>query len=1200
MVGYYKVLKIWESASQAEIKTAYRKLSTTYHPDKNHGAAPEAVEELKENFQKISKAYRILSDPDKRALYDSRTHEKFIELEKEFGAERVFPKIEKMINNELLKAFKKKNLKEARELVRYVKNLNMVFSFNVRGTNTPELSLLLRFFVTNACKDPGWFEFYKDVLSEGGKIDLNTDVCTSGTALSYACREGNGNVAELLLNHGADVNKESVLSGKTPILIALENNDCKLANLLFQRGAKIDTTPELEQTIVANICSRDSKYKKEMKEILLQYTSPSQNTLMLKYFSSNKTSTDEDIEIVKLLLEKGADPFFGEPNVMQIATNKGNSKLIELFGEHEQNNKILKEQDNEYCVVNTFCEVMNTLNEAINNECYDKLNKIVDCRQEYDLPLTDLNSNNFQSFCSNYLNLNLQERSDHKYIYDNILSKYMLDTQGGNCNYSVKELMLLAIAASEKLTEEYKDVLLDQEDLKLVSLLLLVGGQKYINILSVKLKDNGIRAVSHEFFPTIALRKECNQFFAGHITEYLKTLENNNIIDTICSILDAALSVQNKDCIKTLLISSRKAQVNNADLLYLAACYSRETTRAFLNDGIDINVKGRNGMTPLHYAVLNDNSKALKLLLEQECFDVNARDSQSYTPLALAIERGKLEVIKLLLNHKASDFSCLYSAVKELKVSRGVKNISYLLIEKLEEEFRKTIAQFKQEDGNLANQVQIGELKEKLEKAEAELARNNETLERIQAELKIKKGEFANKEKELESKNKEVAGLTEEKNSLTSQVGDLKKANAELKEKASQVEENSQSKEKLNSEVNELREESNKTKAQLENLQKELDIKTKEFESKEVNIENSKKELDNKNQDLNAKTKENAQLKSTQAQLERERDSVKRELVEKTNQVTRLKEKLEKAEAQFTEEEKALNVANEKILQSQKELEDMEVLLRQEQESANEKLTQEQQKTSHLNGQVDQLTEELKGTKTQFEENKRELDAVKENVSQLKEYLKQAKQDASTSNDQTAQLTEQNIQLRKQLDSAQQNLTNKTGEVTQLTKENTQLQSVLKSTQKTFYEKTNELKDKQAHLEEKEERLNVANEKVSQLEHETLSKQASIDGLTNEKSQLLSENSRLAKEKDLGNENKKLSTVSAQSRKQVTYASVSFVLSGALAVGASLTMFRLAICISLAVAASTFLVVGCYCAYKANTALSNVEIENGYTCGSSR
>ncbi|QDH18420.1 hypothetical protein wCauA_01845 [Wolbachia endosymbiont of Carposina sasakii] len=71
---------------------------------------------------------------------------------------------------------------------------------------------------------------------------------------------------------------------------------------------------------------------------------------------------------------------------------------------------------------------------------------------------------------------------------------------------------------------------------------------------------------------------------------------------------------------------------------------------------------------------------------------------------------------------------------------------------------------------------------------------------------------------------------------------------------------------------------------------------------------------------------------------------------------------------------------------------------------------------------------------------------------------------------------------------------------------------------------------------------------------------------------------------------------SAYSRKQIIYASVSLVLSSACAVGANLTMFNLAICISLTVATLTFLAVGCYYSYKASTALSSVEVDQVENC----
>lgn len=63
--SFYKILGVPESASQDEIKKAYRKLAKKYHPDKNKG---DAKAEAK--FKEISEAYDILGDEKKRTQYD--------------------------------------------------------------------------------------------------------------------------------------------------------------------------------------------------------------------------------------------------------------------------------------------------------------------------------------------------------------------------------------------------------------------------------------------------------------------------------------------------------------------------------------------------------------------------------------------------------------------------------------------------------------------------------------------------------------------------------------------------------------------------------------------------------------------------------------------------------------------------------------------------------------------------------------------------------------------------------------------------------------------------------------------------------------------------------------------------------------------------------------------------------------------------
>ncbi|MEW6660026.1 MAG: molecular chaperone DnaJ [Thermodesulfobacteriota bacterium] len=69
MEDYYETLGISRSATLEEIKTAYRRLALKYHPDKNPGN--QAAEE---RFKRLSEAYQVLADTEKRQLYDLYGH----------------------------------------------------------------------------------------------------------------------------------------------------------------------------------------------------------------------------------------------------------------------------------------------------------------------------------------------------------------------------------------------------------------------------------------------------------------------------------------------------------------------------------------------------------------------------------------------------------------------------------------------------------------------------------------------------------------------------------------------------------------------------------------------------------------------------------------------------------------------------------------------------------------------------------------------------------------------------------------------------------------------------------------------------------------------------------------------------------------------------------------------------------------------
>src|SRR6201985_3873908 len=69
---YYEVLGVERTASDEELKAAFRKLALKWHPDRNAGDASS-----ESRFKEINEAYEILKDPEKRAAYDRFGHAAF-------------------------------------------------------------------------------------------------------------------------------------------------------------------------------------------------------------------------------------------------------------------------------------------------------------------------------------------------------------------------------------------------------------------------------------------------------------------------------------------------------------------------------------------------------------------------------------------------------------------------------------------------------------------------------------------------------------------------------------------------------------------------------------------------------------------------------------------------------------------------------------------------------------------------------------------------------------------------------------------------------------------------------------------------------------------------------------------------------------------------------------------------------------------
>ena len=65
---YYEVLGVDRAASAQDLKKAYRKLAMEFHPDRN------SADDAAEKFKEINRAYEVLSDDEKRGIYDRFGH----------------------------------------------------------------------------------------------------------------------------------------------------------------------------------------------------------------------------------------------------------------------------------------------------------------------------------------------------------------------------------------------------------------------------------------------------------------------------------------------------------------------------------------------------------------------------------------------------------------------------------------------------------------------------------------------------------------------------------------------------------------------------------------------------------------------------------------------------------------------------------------------------------------------------------------------------------------------------------------------------------------------------------------------------------------------------------------------------------------------------------------------------------------------
>ncbi|WP_241653960.1 host RNA manipulator TomO [Wolbachia endosymbiont of Nilaparvata lugens] len=319
----------------------------------------------------------------------------------------------------------------------------------------------------------------------------------------------------------------------------------------------------------------------------------------------------------------------------------------------------------------TFAEVISILNQAVKEDNYEKLDEVIQNIEDYEGRSITLESTNLKNFCEQQLNLDLR---NNQHIYSNILSQYKFNQVELKYDYLVKELVLLAIAANDKLAEKYQDILFAEGNLSLLPL--LVGGQEYIKAFIEKfhsidevynkIKDQTIQLVEPNkigFFSTIALRREQELLETVLAEPFLRDLEHalkTSNPDPLYGygVLETASLVKNEKFI-TIALNAFERYVDEPTKDLLKGSFVTLLETAISQEHLPIieylckRYINNKGSTSYEQAFVDD--RIIKVLNQQILKNIGARGRKEIYDLVLktALDAGNITFIEHLCEEYA-------------------------------------------------------------------------------------------------------------------------------------------------------------------------------------------------------------------------------------------------------------------------------------------------------------------------------------------------------------------------------------------------------------------------------------------------------------------------------------------------------------------------------------------------------------------
>ena len=172
-IDYYKILNVSKNSTAEEIKKAYKKLAVKHHPDKGGNT---------DYFKKISEAYQVLSNPEKRRIYDNGNVFDNLYGQNEFtDANELFNFVFNTNNG-----FSTYNPFSSRINISTNSLFNQIENLNIRGNNVNSFSKSTSVVISNGKKIETTTEIKNGVKTESKiETDLSTGKVIKSSSNQY-------------------------------------------------------------------------------------------------------------------------------------------------------------------------------------------------------------------------------------------------------------------------------------------------------------------------------------------------------------------------------------------------------------------------------------------------------------------------------------------------------------------------------------------------------------------------------------------------------------------------------------------------------------------------------------------------------------------------------------------------------------------------------------------------------------------------------------------------------------------------------------------------------------------------------------------------------------------------------------------------------------------------------------------------------